>query len=410
MEVSDAELTQIAKRMAAKKKITISSDPEVDLDTEYREGVLRKAKTTAQKAKLKSFLKAVVAKKQATMSEAREAKQKQYFESKEVRDRIRAKLEKAGLSSKKGEPSPIHNTEEFLKRLKSTEEPAFYVVYNAFAYPRVSSYENIERFLTVKDGGPGAKEIKSVSSVMRVSIFHIRTHSDTKEEIEARVKEALSKEPRKSVPIPADLKDQEFVDKETMESYRMNETSYSVGEFNIRAYYNKDDYYLQDDDRNYVKYLTKAQYDTLRKKNIEEHLEKLKNRRTEAKPEPKPEPKKAEAKPKKDEAKKYSEAEKQLGRFLEKYEKSYKFIQKKYKEKEARGFVSLDIKKTSPADWKLIQKLGETVNMIQLQSGVIDDEINVGSDGRLSVFMSNIVDDEARIRGRLADLGRLLTK
>lgn len=52
-----------------KRVIKISDEPEVDLTKEYEEGVLSRAKTTAQKAKLKAFLSKVVAKKRAKMSE-----------------------------------------------------------------------------------------------------------------------------------------------------------------------------------------------------------------------------------------------------------------------------------------------------------------------------------------------------
>lgn len=56
-----------------KRAIKISEEPEVDLTKEYEEGVLSRAKTTAQKAKLKAFLSEVVAKKRAKMSKAKES-------------------------------------------------------------------------------------------------------------------------------------------------------------------------------------------------------------------------------------------------------------------------------------------------------------------------------------------------
>lgn len=64
-----------------KRAIKISDEPEVDLTKEFEEGILSKARSTAQKAKLKAFLSQVVAKKRANMSEAKAEKIDSYDEA-----------------------------------------------------------------------------------------------------------------------------------------------------------------------------------------------------------------------------------------------------------------------------------------------------------------------------------------
>ena len=65
-----AEMEEELRVVPPKKKraIKISEEPEVDLTKEYEEGVLSRARTTAQKAKLKAFLSQALAKKRAKMS------------------------------------------------------------------------------------------------------------------------------------------------------------------------------------------------------------------------------------------------------------------------------------------------------------------------------------------------------
>ena len=316
-----------------------------------------------------------------------------------MRDRIRENLRKAGLTKER--EYALHNTDDFLRRLKSTGEPYFYVRFSRLPYARITSVDMLEKLID-------KKTVKSIHSIMRVSIFEIHLNEKTKEEIEAERAAMLRPKPLKmKVPVPDDLKEQSFVDKETMETYALGSHEMNIGNITLKAYLSGNDVYLQDEEGNYVQYLTADQYEKLKQKLVKEYVESLKKKPKAAPPPPPPPPPKPE--PKKEAPKKnYSELEKHLGKFLEKHHASLKIETKKYKESDKRAYVQINLKKQFPSDWKILKGLTGMVNQIELQKGEIDDELYVREEGVLSVFMSNIKDEEGAIRQRLKELGKML--